>query len=56
MTNAEIILQDALKNRDDGKLNPWEEDFVSQFKNWDKKKLKSLTSKQYWKLRGISEK
>lgn len=56
MTNAEICLQAAIKLRDEGKLNQWESDFVSQFESWGKKQLRTLTSKQYMKLRDISEK
>ena len=56
MTNAESILQTAIEKRDDGKLNSWESDFVTQFEGYSKKQLKTLSSKQYLKLRDISKK
>ena len=56
MTNAEIILQDAVKNLEEGKLNAWEVEFVEQFKDFSKKELKNLSSKQYKTLRDISNK
>lgn len=56
MTNAEINLDAALQARDNGKLNTWEADFVSQFEGWTKKQLRSLTSKQYTTLRVIANK
>lgn len=56
MTNAEIILSEAIKNRDLGKLNDFESNFVSQFEGWSKKQLRNLSSKQYKLLRSISEK
>jgi hypothetical protein len=56
MTNAEIILENAVKNLKEGKLNGWEANFVEQVKGFDKKQLKNLTSKQYKTLREISNK
>lgn len=55
MTNAEICLKAALKLRDEGKLNDWENNFVSQFEDWTKKQLRDLSYKQYVTLRKISD-
>jgi hypothetical protein len=56
MTNAESKLASAIENRDSGKLNQWESDFVTQFEDYNKKDLRNLTSKQYKKLRDIANK
>lgn len=56
MTNAEIKLEDAVKNRDDGKLNDREVKFVEQLEGWNKKQLRKLSKNQYLKLREIAEK
>lgn len=54
MTNAEIILSEVIEKRDNGELNDWEYGFVSQFEDYTKKDLRSLSSKQYMKLRQIA--
>ena len=54
MTNVESHLQKALKKRDNDELNSWENDFVSQFEGYSKKRLYKLTSKQFLKLRDIA--
>ena len=56
MTNVEICLSEAIKNKKAGKLTAWEENFVSNFEGWSKKQLRELTYKQYITLRKISEK
>jgi hypothetical protein len=56
MTNAESNLQEAIEKRDNGKLNTWEENFVSQFEGWTKKQLRNLTYNQFCKLREIAKK
>jgi len=54
MTNAESYLQEAIEKRDNEELNSWEDDFVSQFEGYNKKQLKSLSSKQFLTLRKIA--
>jgi hypothetical protein len=54
MTNAESNLQAAIEKRNNGKLNSWEVNFVSQFENWSKKQLRNLTYNQFCKLREIA--
>lgn len=56
MTNAESKLAEAIEAKNNGKLNDWENEFVSQFEDFTKKQLKSLTYKQYVKLRDIADK
>lgn len=56
MTNSEIDLQSAIEALESGKLNSREADFINQIRDYDKKKLRSLTSKQYAWLRDISNK
>ena len=56
MTNSEINLKNAIEALESGKLNAKESDFINQIKDYDKKKLRSLTSKQYDWLVIISDK
>lgn len=56
MTNAESYLSTAVAALESGKLNDWETNFVSQFKNYNKKQLRDLSSAQFKKLRDIASK
>ena len=56
MTNAEAILKEVTIKKENGELNAWEENFVSQFIGWNKKQLRNLSHKQYCKLRDIANK
>jgi len=56
MTNAEINLTEAIKNMNDGKLNDYESSFISDIKDYDKKQLKGLSSKQYKFMRTCADK
>lgn len=53
MTNNEILKKEAKKLLDDGKLSGNSYDFVKQISKFTKKKLNSLTTKQYNWLRDI---
>lgn len=55
MTNIEIMLEQATKLLDEGKLRGRSVEFVSTLIRYNKKKLKGLSSKQYQWLRDITE-
>ena len=56
MTNVEINLECAVKALEAGKLNNFESNFVNSIKDYSKKELKTLSSKQFLLLREISNK
>lgn len=56
MTNVESYLTTAVKALEEGKLNSSEEYFIEDIKDYDKKQLKNLSSKQYNWLRQIASK
>lgn len=50
-------METAIEKRDNGELNDWETQFVSDLEDRfgaDKKKLRNLTSAQFKKLRDIA--
>ena len=55
MTNAAIYQQEAVKKLQNNELNSYESEFVEQIKNYSKKDLRNLTSKQFLFLRKIAE-
>lgn len=55
MTNVEIMVEQATKLLDEGKLRGRSVEFVSTIIGYNKKKLKGLSSKQYRWLRDITE-
>lgn len=56
MTNVEIELSNAIEAIEAGKLNDYEASFVEKIKDFSKKELKNLSSKQYDFLRTIAKK
>ena len=56
MTNSEINLNCALKALKEGRLTAYEAEFVNSIKDYTKKELRNLSSKQYKLLREISNK
>lgn len=54
MTNAESYLETAIERRDNNELSAWEDGFITDMEDFDKKDLKSLSSKQFLKLRKIA--
>lgn len=56
MTNNEILQTKAVQLLNDGKLNSFEAQFVESIKNWSKKELNKISSKQYEVLRKIANK
>lgn len=56
MTNAESYLEDAINALEEGKLSDYEAKFVESIKDYSKKDLRNLTSKQFMLLRDISKK
>ena len=56
MTNVEINLQYAVEALEAGRLSSYEADFINEIRDYSKKELKSLSSKQYKLLRDISHK
>jgi len=48
MTNAESLLQDNVAVLNAGKLSGKAKEFIGQIKNYDKHRLKKLTSAQYY--------
>lgn len=56
MTNVESYLADAIEALEDKKLTSFEADFVESIKDYNKKELKSLSSKQFLFLRSIAKK
>lgn len=56
MTNAEIKQHCAIVALEQGKLTNWEKNFVESIRNYSKKQLRSLSSKQYDALTKIAEK
>lgn len=56
MTNAEAKLRDAVDAMQAGKLSSYEKSFVEEIKDYDKKQLKTLSSKQYKLLEQCADK
>jgi hypothetical protein len=56
MTNAQSMQQSAIEAMEQGKLSTWEVSFVESIKNYTKKDLRDLSSKQYDVLRKIAAK
>ena len=56
MTNVEISLNYALKALEAGRLTAYEADFLESIKDYTKKELRNLSSKQYKLLQEISNK
>ena len=56
MTNAQSMQQSAIEAMEQGKLTAWEVSFVESIKNYTKKDLRDLSSKQYDVLRKIAAK
>ena len=56
MTNVEINLSNALEALEAGRLTAYEAEFVESIRDYTKKELKNLSSKQYKLLREISNK
>lgn len=54
MTNVERDLQTAVSLLESGQLNDYASSFVHKIRNYDKKDLKKLTSKQFLFLRDIA--
>lgn len=55
MTNAEAYQQEAIEKLEQGKLNSYESEFVEKIREYSKKQLKRLTSKQFLFMRRIAE-
>lgn len=55
MTNVESYQKEAVERLEKGELNSYESDFVEKIRDYSKKELKSLTSKQFFFLRKIAE-
>lgn len=55
-TNAETKRDWAVEALEAGKLTPYEAEFVEQIRNWTKKQLRGLTSKQYALLTTCADK
>lgn len=55
MTNVECYQKEAVKKLEKGILDSYQVDFVEKIKNYTKKELNSLTSKQFLFLRKIAE-
>jgi hypothetical protein len=56
MTNSEINQSEAIKAMESGKLTSYESDFVESIRNYSKKDLKNLSTKQYDLLRKCADK
>lgn len=56
MTNAESYLNEAIEALEAGKLSSYEENFIESIKDYSKKQLRDLSSKQFLLLRDISRK
>ena len=56
MTNVEINLKYAVAALETGRLNDYEAEFIESIRDYSKKELKKLSSKQYNLLREISNK
>ena len=56
MTNSESKLQSAINALEAGKLSSYEASFIESIRNYSKKSLGNLTSKQYDLLRKCAEK
>ena len=56
MTNVEINLKYAVAALEAGRLNDYEAEFIESIRDYSKKELKNLSSKQYNILREISNK
>ena len=54
MTNAESYLSEAIQKMKEGKLSEWQANFIRQFEGMSKKDLKTLSYKQYVKIREIA--
>ena len=47
MTNAQIDLKSAIRNLENGKLDTLFTQFIESIRDYDKKDLRSLTSREY---------
>lgn len=56
MTNVESYLVDAVQALESDKLNSFEGRFVNSIRDYSKKELKGLSSKQFLLLREIANK
>lgn len=56
MTNGELNLQKAVEKLNNGELNSYESEFISQFEGHSKKDLKNITHAQFCKIREIANK
>ncbi len=56
MTNVEINLKYAVAALEAGRLNDYEAEFIESIRDYSKKELKKLSSKQYKLLNEISNK
>lgn len=56
MTNSEINLSEAIKAMKQGNLSAYEMDFIKDIRDYSKKELKGLSSKQYDLLRKCAAK
>ena len=56
MTNVESYLETAVEALEAGKLNSYEAEFIESIKDYSKKQLKSLSSKQFILIRDIARK
>lgn len=56
MTNAEINLRYAIKALEEGRLNDREAVFIEEIRDYDKRRLRGLTSRQYAWLAAIADK
>ena len=54
MTNVEIYLESAIEKLENGQLTSWEADFVESIRDYTKKELRGLSSKQFKTLRSIA--
>ena len=54
MTNAESYLKEAIERLEKGELNSYESDFINEIRDYTKKDLRKLTSKQFFLLRKIA--
>ena len=55
MTNVESYQKEAVERLEKGELNSYESDFIEQIRDYSKKELKKLSSKQFLFLRKIAE-
>lgn len=56
MTNLEILKKQAVENLNAVKLTGYEAEFVETIKDYSKKQLRNLSTKQYSLLREIANK